>query len=119
MDELDNLLVRLGIEPNFDFLGKSWGGMLASTHAALSRPEGMTHLIIANSPASMALWVKSASILFDGLPDEVKEGLSRLEKEGKYKAEEYQDGMSVFYKKYVCRLDPWPEEVLEAFQVTG
>ncbi|KAF4563174.1 hypothetical protein EYR36_003613 [Pleurotus pulmonarius] len=117
MDELDNLLAHLGIEANFDLLGQSWGGMLASTYAALRRPGGLKHLVITNSPASMALWEKSAAILLDGLPDEVKEGLLRLEKEGKYEAKEYQDGMSVFYKKHVCRLDPWPEEVLEAFKL--
>ncbi|KAG1851018.1 hypothetical protein C8R48DRAFT_727003, partial [Suillus tomentosus] len=30
MDELDNLLVQLGVESDFDLLGHSWGGMLAA-----------------------------------------------------------------------------------------
>ena len=53
LDELDNLVEKLGIE-KYDVLGQSWGGMLGAMHA-INRPKGLRKLIIADSPASMEL----------------------------------------------------------------
>ena len=46
MDELENLLKHLGIENDFDLLGHSWGGMLASQFACERKPAGLKHLKI-------------------------------------------------------------------------
>src|SRR5438093_140332 len=54
-DELDNLLVQLGIADNYVLFGQSWGGLVVARHAA-DRPEGLRGLVIANSPASYELW---------------------------------------------------------------
>lgn len=112
--ELDNLLKHLGIEDNYALLGQSWGGMLGSEHAVL-RPPGLKALIIANSPASMALWLQAAARLRSELPEAVQATLLEHEARGTFDSEEYKAATHVFYQRHVCRLDSWPEEVKRTF----
>ncbi|PKE28506.1 alpha/beta hydrolase [Rahnella sp. AA] len=112
--ELDNLLRHLGIEENYALLGQSWGGMLGAEHA-VTQPPGLKALIIANSPASMELWLQAAARLRNGLPAGVQETLLAHEQAGTIDSEEYKAASQVFYARHVCRLDPWPEEVKRTF----
>ena len=66
VDELDNLLDHLGIAGAHHLLGQSWGGMLGAEHA-VRQPPGLRSLVIANSPASMPLWLQEANRLRDAL----------------------------------------------------
>ena len=65
--ELNNLIDELGIGSRYHVLGQSWGGMLAAEFG-VTRPKGLKSLTIANSPASMELWVKEANRLRGELP---------------------------------------------------
>ena len=71
LDELANLLQHLNIADHYALLGQSWGGMLGAEHA-VTRPKGLKALIIANSPASMALWLQGAARLRAQLPADVR-----------------------------------------------
>ncbi|KAH9945098.1 proline-specific peptidase [Epithele typhae] len=110
VDELHNLLDHLGIHGNYDVLGQSWGGMLGSRFAT-QRPKGLRRLVLANSLASMALWVESANKLRLDLPADVQETLTKHEKDGTTDSKEYHKAMDVFYAKYVCRVSPVPRDV--------
>jgi len=115
MDELDNLLKHLGIYGNFDLLGHSWGGMLAGHYAAARTPKGLRRLIIANSPASVPLFVAGTNALLDQFPSEFVASMRKLEAEGKTDAPEYQEGTMKFYSKHVCTTNPWPQELMDSF----
>ncbi|KAI0776049.1 prolyl aminopeptidase-2 [Trametes elegans] len=116
LDELDNLLRHLGIENNYSVLGQSWGGMLAARHATL-HPKGLKRLILADSPASMALFVKAANEeLIPKLPPDVQDAIIKNEEAGTINSPEYQEAVQVFYKHYLCRCDPWPAELLQSFE---
>ncbi|TIQ01344.1 MAG: alpha/beta fold hydrolase, partial [Mesorhizobium sp.] len=67
LGELDALLAHIGIADRYALLGQSWGGILSAEHA-VRRPAGLKALILANSLASMALWVDGALQLRAGLP---------------------------------------------------
>ncbi|AUH01344.1 alpha/beta hydrolase [Prodigiosinella confusarubida] len=112
--ELDTLLCHLGIENNYALLGQSWGGMLGAEHA-VTNPPGLKALIIANSPASMALWLQAASRLRSELPEEVQATLLAHESAGTLDSDEYKAASQVFYQRHVCRLDPWPDDVKRTF----
>ncbi len=114
LQELDNLLIHLAIQDNYALLGQSWGGMLTAEHA-VRRPSGLKAAIIANSPASMALWLQAANRLRAGLPGEVRACLLAHEAAGTLDSEEYRQATQVFYQRHVCRLTPWPEEVKRTF----
>jgi len=115
MDELDNILKALGIYDDFDLLGQSWGGMLAAQYAATRTPKGLKRLIIANSPASMPLMIAGTEILLNKFPPEFVETVRKHEAAGTFEAKEYQEATQVFYKKHICTVDPWPEELNATF----
>ena len=115
LDELDNLLGHLAIADRYHLLGQSWGGMLAAEHA-IRRPAGLTSLVISNSPASMALWVREAAKLRAALPPEVEATLSRHEQAGTTDDPEYLAATQVFYDRHVCRVVPNPPEVARTFE---
>jgi L-proline amide hydrolase len=109
--ELDALLSHLGITDRYALLGQSWGGVLAAEHA-VRQPRGLRALVIANSPASIDLWVSEADRLRADLPPEVQATLLRHEAAGTTRGPAYQDACKVFYARHVCRLDPMPPEVV-------
>lgn len=113
LDELDNLLRHLGIG-QYVLLGQSWGGMLAAEHG-VRQPAGLRGLVIANSPASMALWREAAAGLRAALPPEVQATLERHEAAGTTDSPEYRAASEVFYARHVCRVQPLPAEVARTF----
>ncbi|CAF9919593.1 MAG: hypothetical protein HETSPECPRED_004044 [Heterodermia speciosa] len=116
LSELDNLLTKLGIKDNYDLLGQSWGGMLGACHA-IRQPKGLNKLVIADSPASMELWITAADRLRTGLPSDVQETLTRCEKDGKTDTEEYEKAVEVYYDRHLCRVKPTPAELKKSFEV--
>jgi L-proline amide hydrolase len=112
--ELSCLLESLGIAGRYLLLGQSWGGMLALEHA-IDRPAGLLGMVIADSPASMPLWVEEANRLRTGLPADVQAVLSAHEEAGTTASPEYTNAVDAYNRRHVCRLDPWPEPLQRAF----
>lgn len=80
-DELVALAEHLGVAGRYAVVGQSWGGMLALEHA-LDAPAGLRAIVVADSPASIPLWVAEANRLREDLPPDVQETLTRHEKAG-------------------------------------
>jgi len=107
VEELGVVRQALGLE-RVHILGQSWGGMLGMEYA-LTQPAGLASLIVADSPASMPQWVAEANRLRADLPPNVQETLLKHEAAGTTDDPAYQEAMLVFYRRHVCRLDPWPD----------
>jgi L-proline amide hydrolase len=114
LGELDALLVHLGIAGRYALLGQSWGGMLAAEHA-VRRPEGLKALVLANSLASMALWIEGAHQLRAALPPDVRAALDQHEAAGTTNHPDYLAATKAFYDRHVCRVVPMPPEVAKTF----
>jgi L-proline amide hydrolase len=112
--ELNLLLEHLGIDRRYHVLGQSWGGMLGMEHA-LELPAGLRSLVIADSPASMPLWLAEANRLRGLLPADVQETLLRHEEAGTTDSEEYERAVLAFYERHVCRLVPFPDALQRTF----
>ncbi len=112
--ELDALLDHLGIAGRYHLLGQSWGGMLAMEHA-VRQPTGLQSVVIANSPASMPLWVQETGRLRSLLPDDVQEVLTRHETAGTTGSDEYEAAVLKFYERHLCRIVPFPECLQRTF----
>src|SRR6058998_2925459 len=80
-DELADLTRHLGIADRYAVVGQSWGGMLAMEHA-LDHPDGLRAIVVADSPASIPLWVEEANRLRADLPQDVQDALTRHETDG-------------------------------------
>ncbi len=107
VDEVAAVRAALGL-PRVHLLGQSWGGMLA-LETALAKHPGLVSLVLANSLASVPLWISETNRLRDELPPEVRATLSRHEADDTTGSTEYQGAVLTFYRRHVCRLDPWPE----------
>ena len=112
-DELVALTRHLGIDRRHAVVGQSWGGMLAMEYA-LDHPEGLRGIVVADSPASMTLWVEEANRLRRDLPPDVQETLTRHEEAGTTDDAEYEAAVRVFYDRHLCRV-PWPDCVQRSF----
>jgi len=112
--ELHNLVDALGIAGRHHVLGQSWGGFLAEEYA-LTQPAGLHALVLADTAASFPDFVTEANRLRALLPPEVEATLRRHEEAGTTDDPEYEAACMVFYQRHLCRLDPWPDEVVEAF----
>ena len=111
--EIAALTTHLGIAQRYHVIGQSWGGMLGMEHA-LDHPAGLRALVVANSPASMPLWVAEANRLRSLLPDGVDETLRKHEDAGTTDSAEYAAAEAVFNAHHVCRV-PQPDCVQRTF----
>ncbi len=113
-DELVALTEHLGIDDRYAVVGQSWGGMLAMEHA-LTHPPGLRSIVVADSPASIPLWVAEANRLRADLPAEVQQTLREHEEAGSTGDPAYEQACKVFYERHVCRVTPFPDYVARSF----
>ena len=96
-------------------LGHSWGGMLGMQYAA-TQPEGLISLIVESSPPSVPAWMGELAKLRAALPPEVDATLRKHEEAGTFTDPEYEEAVLFFYKRHLCRVDPWPDWVVQCFE---
>lgn len=109
--ELKNLIKYLGIE-TYDLLGHSWGGMLAVKYT-LTQPPGLRKLLLSSTVAAMHIRRKVTERQRAQLPSDMQETLKKCESERRTDAPEYKAAMGAFYKRHLCRADPFPKEFLD------
>ena len=114
--QLVALIDHLGIADGYHLLGQSWGGFLALEHS-ITQPAGLLSLVLSNTAASCRAFAQGAALLRRGLPPTVQETLTRHEATGTTDSPEYAAACEVFYRRHLCRLRPWPPEVIRGFQL--
>ncbi|HYY64308.1 MAG TPA: proline iminopeptidase-family hydrolase [Gaiellaceae bacterium] len=112
--ELHNLVDALGIVGRHHVLGSSWGGFLAQEYA-LTRPRGLQAMVLADTAASFPDFLAECNRLRGELPPEVEATLRRHEEAGTTDDPEYEEACMVFYRRHVCRLEHWPQELVDSF----
>jgi proline-specific peptidase len=118
LDQLTTVLRHFGIEDDYDLLGHSWGGMLASTHTA-RQPLGLKNLVLASTPVSGQAWMNAYKRYREMMPENYKEELMRPREFDLPDTPEYQEAIHAFLVKHFCSLNPMPEECLRSFQHAG
>jgi L-proline amide hydrolase len=114
-EELDNLLTALGIAGRYHLLGQSWGGCLALEHA-IRRPPGLRSLVLADTLASIPDFTAECQRLLSALPADVQATIRQHEAAGTTDDPAYAAACTEFYRRHLCRLDPWPDDLLRSFQ---
>lgn len=99
-------------------LGQSWGGMLAMQYA-ISKPKGIKSMVVASSPASIALWVEEANRLISYLPKQMQEAIYEGENNKNYTSPAYKEAYDEYYKRHVCNMDSYPDYVDRSFSQAG
>jgi L-proline amide hydrolase len=115
IEEVDVVREALGLH-RVHVLGHSWGGMLGMAWAA-TQPDGLVSLIVESSPPSVPDWLVEIQRLRSELPPEVETTLREHEEAGTTDSPEYEDAVMVFYKRHLCRVEPWPDWLNECFAI--
>jgi proline-specific peptidase len=115
VEEVDAVREALGLE-RVHILGHSWGGMLAMQYA-IGQPEGLASLVVESSPANVPAWIAEVQRLRSDLPPEVEATLRRHEEAGTTDDPEYEEAVMVFYRRHLCRTDPWPDWLVRCFEI--
>jgi len=110
--EVDQVRAALGLE-HCHLLGQSWGGWLAIDYMARG-PVGVAGLVLASTSASIAQFVAGARRLIDALPEPHRTALQELGARGEYDHPDYRAAEQEFYRRHLCRMDPWPEALVRS-----
>ena len=101
---------------NFYLLGNSWGGILAMEYA-LVHQNHLKGLIVCNMQSSIPGYAAyNVSILRPQMRPSLVDSLEAFESAEDYQNPTYLELIDKeFYRKHVCRLETWPEEVVGSF----
>ncbi len=111
--ELVSVLNGLGLA-EVHLLGHSWGAMLAMEYLLRENPPGVRSLVLAGPLLSAPRWAADQRKHLARMPEAVRRAVEKGE-ETKDFGPDYQAAMMAYYRRHVCRLDPWPGYLLEAF----
>jgi proline iminopeptidase len=117
VEELARLRTALGLE-QVHILGHSWGTMLAAD-CMLTKPTGVRSLILASPALSISRWLTEAEMLKRTLPESTQAAIATHESAGTFDSPEYQSAVMEYYKRYLCRRNPWPDDVNRTFSELG
>lgn len=115
--EMDAVVKGLGLN-RFHVFGNSWGAMMAQQYA-LDVSSGAASLTISNSIASIPQFSQMVARLKTELDPATQSAIDRHEAAGTTHTAEYQDAIRTWNETYLCRVRPWPPELLEAFANMG
>ena len=109
VEEVEGVRREMGLgKPHI--IGSSWGGMLAIAYA-LKYQKNMKTMTTVGGLHNVALTVLEMQRMKKTLPPEAQKTMAKYEAAGDYENPEYLKAVMVFYKRFLCRLDEWPEEV--------
>ena len=117
VEEVAQVRAALGLE-RLHLFGSSWGGMLAMQYVLDRQPE-LESLTLCGSPASMIRWVSDCEELLAEQTEQTRRVIREHEAAGFTACPEYQAAILGFYRKHVCRLDPWPAGFERSFAEAG
>ena len=111
VEQLESVISHFQLK-DYDVLGHSWGGILASEFAVIG-PKGLNKLVLSNSPPSSELWDKSQGELISTFPPSVQQALANGYADPNYKA-----ALLEYFHVHGCTLNPWPRGLNVSFEYT-
>ena len=115
VEELGQVREALGLE-EVHILGHSWGTMLAVEYLLTEQPSGVVSFVLSGPCLSVSRWGADQRAYLAELSEADQESIQNAEANGTFDSPEYQDAMMRYYKRHVCRLEPWPECLTRAFE---
>jgi proline iminopeptidase len=104
--ELAQVRSALGLD-RVHILGQSWGSMLLVDYV-LTKPKGVLSIVLASPCTSIPMWLSDTNRLRKALPKDIQDALDRHEAAGTMNSPEYQAATTEYYKRHLCRMQPWP-----------
>lgn len=115
VDELVAVREALGLD-RLHILGQSWGTMLAVEYMLTRHPAGVVSLVLSAPCLSVSRWAADGRRYLQSLPEDHRQAVLRAEETGAYDDPAYGEAMNAYYRRHVCRLDPWPACLTRSFE---
>ncbi|TWT07838.1 alpha/beta fold hydrolase [Planococcus sp. CPCC 101016] len=109
VEELEQVIKALELE-EVHILGHSWGTMLAASYL-LKKPAGVRSIIFSGPALDAQRWERDQRNYLKKFPQKIQETVEKSEREQTTDSAEYKEAMLAFYKRHMCRVDPWPKEM--------
>jgi len=121
VEQLKELVKYLKIADKYDFMGHSFGTVmgLEISSAQQNSSSGMRKQVLYSPAASVELLNDMMEVRREKAPKEIREALNKHETEGTTDSEEYQKAVTAFMHENFCRLEEWPNELLESMSYRG
>lgn len=113
VEELNTVIKELNLK-DFVLMGFSWGTMLAVLYYLKHKPKGLRALILCAPYLSTPIWDKDQRHNIENMPSKIRDAILEGEEKLDF-GKSYQDAVLEYYKKHLCRLEPWPDFVSSAF----
>jgi proline-specific peptidase len=114
VDELARVRAVLRLD-EVHLLGHSWGSMLAVSYL-LTRPDGVRSVVLSSPCLDARAWQADQRRWLAQLPAAQQLVVEECEAAGTTDSPAYRVAMEEFYRRHVCRLEPWPLEVEQMFE---
>jgi proline iminopeptidase len=118
VEELEQVRTALNLK-KVHLMGQSWGTMLVVEYMLRKKPNGVVSLILSGPYLSTPRWVADQQILISQLPGNVQDTIRKYEQNEDFASPSYQKAMMVYYRKHLCRMDPWPNGLNKAMEKMG
>lgn len=96
-------------------MGFSWGAMLTALYLLEKQSVGVKAAMFCAPLLGSPSWDADQRENILRMPQNVQQAILEGERNGNYGGEAYQNAMLAYYRRHLCRLDPWPDYVQEAF----
>lgn len=116
--ELDQVRAALGFD-RVHLLGQSWGAMLAVEYLLAQGRDRVRSLTLSAPYLSSPRWRDDTRAMVAALPAAERQAIEACEAAADYDNPAYLAAVDVFYRRHLCRLDPWPECMERAFAKMG
>lgn len=117
VEELNQLVSHLELR-EFYLLGHSWGSIIALEYAN-THHDLVKGIIFASACISVPKWIEDSKRLRRQLPTEVERSLKIGQQIGEYHSPEYLEAANEYAKRFICRLDPKPQVLLDSDAQAG
>ena len=115
VEELDLLCKNLNYK-EYHILGQSWGGTLAVEYALSGLYDRIKSLILSAPLISSSRWAEDQRVYIDQMPDLMRSTIISCEAERDFNNPEYQEALTEFYNRHLCRIQPLPEPLQKTFE---
>jgi len=109
LEVLEAVRRSLGVE-RVHLMGSSYGGLLALAYA-YRHSDRLLSLNSTGGLCDVPFARREMARLVRALPRRTQQVLRRYGRRGEYLHPDYEAASMVFYRRHVCRLWPWPEEL--------
>jgi len=117
VEELELLRQHLEFEEIY-LWGHSWGTMLAAMYT-IKYPKRVKSILFSGPFFNSKRWIEDANTLKRTLPQKIQDTINVNEQSKTYNSKDYEKATLEFYKKYFCRIYPYPKPIQEGHKLMG